>query len=76
MVHKSYRLGALGFLTSKELTSHGIKPDRGLNDQVTAFDWLQKYIGGFGGDPQRVTALGVSAGSSKITSPSRAGASG
>lgn len=33
-----------------------------------AFNWLQRHIGGFGGDPQRVTAAGVSAGSSKITS--------
>ncbi|KAK2601418.1 hypothetical protein N8I77_010868 [Diaporthe amygdali] len=62
----NYRLGAPGFLTSEELINHGIKPDRGLNDQVAAFTWLQHYIQGFGGDPSRVTASGVSAGSISI----------
>lgn len=72
MRNQSYRLGAPGFLASEELTRHGIKPDRGLQDQVVAFTWLQRHIEGFGGDPLRVTAAGVSAGSSKMTSAMQA----
>lgn len=53
----SYRLGIIGFLASKELqeTSPG---NYGLKDQITALEWVQKYIAGFGGDPNRVTIFG------------------
>jgi carboxylesterase type B len=54
-------LGIIGFLASKELqaTSPG---NYGLKDQVASLEWVQKYIAGFGGDPNRVTIFGESVG--------------
>ena len=40
----------------------GYLPNNGFRDQRTALLWLQKYIGGFGGDPGNVTLMGESAG--------------
>ncbi|KAK6343786.1 hypothetical protein TWF696_007448 [Orbilia brochopaga] len=54
-----YRLGILGLLASKELNSGG---NFGLKDQILGFQWLQKHISGFGGDPNNITAFGESAG--------------
>ena len=66
----SYRVGATGFLTSKELQSAGYKANNGLRDQRVALEWVQKYISGFGGDPTNVTLLGESAGGGKNFTPS------
>lgn len=55
----NYRVGILGFLASKEL---GIDGNFGYKDQVVAFQWIKKHIAGFGGDPNRITASGESAG--------------
>ncbi|KAF1926766.1 alpha/beta-hydrolase [Didymella exigua CBS 183.55] len=56
-----YRIGALGFLAT---------PDGGVNlglcDQRTGLEWLQRFIGGFGGDESRVTMFGESAGGFSI----------
>ncbi|MBP5259570.1 MAG: carboxylesterase family protein [Paludibacteraceae bacterium] len=58
----SYRLGALGFL---------YEPDRGIQnlgiaDQTVALQWIRRYIVQFGGDPQRITVAGQSAGAFSI----------
>ncbi|RVD80116.1 uncharacterized protein DFL_008023 [Arthrobotrys flagrans] len=55
----NYRLGILGLLASKELNNTG---NYGLKDQVLGFQWLQRHIEGFGGDPNDITAFGESAG--------------
>lgn len=58
----SYRLGVFGFLTSEELRNAGYAANNGLRDQRVAFEWIKKYIGGFGGDPDNITVGGESAG--------------
>lgn len=40
----------------------GYLPNNGFRDQRTALLWLQKYIGGFGGNPDDITLMGESAG--------------
>jgi para-nitrobenzyl esterase len=60
----NYRLGALGFLAHPALASYpgGPAGNYGLMDQQAALRWVQRNIGGFGGDPENVTIAGQSAG--------------
>lgn len=46
----------------------GYLPNNGLHDQKLALRWIQKYIHGFGGDPNRVTYLGSSIGGGECSS--------
>ncbi|KAI0326862.1 carotenoid ester lipase precursor [Cubamyces sp. BRFM 1775] len=61
----NYRVGALGFLGGKEVKEAGVG-NLGLQDQRTALRWVQKYISIFGGDPDKVTLWGESAGAISI----------
>jgi len=61
----SYRLGVTGFLASSALRAAGYKANNGLDDQRLALRWIKRHIGGFGGDPTRVTVMGESAGAGK-----------
>jgi acetylcholinesterase len=61
----NYRLGPLGFPQGVEAEKKGIL-NLGLKDQLAAFDWVQKNIGAFGGDPKKVTIFGESAGAISI----------
>jgi carboxylesterase type B len=63
VVSCNYRLGALGFLVS---TADGLYGNYGLNDQKMAMQWVQDHIRNFGGDPDRVTLFGESAGAMSI----------
>src|SRR5262249_8224247 len=61
----NYRLGVLGFLTHPELTKESkqnASGNYGLLDAVAALEWVKKNIAALGGDPQRVTVAGQSAG--------------
>ncbi|USP76880.1 uncharacterized protein yc1106_04154 [Curvularia clavata] len=64
----SYRLGVTGFMTSAELRKAGYKANNGLHDQRAALRWVRKFISGFGGDPDHITACGESAGAWSVTS--------
>ncbi|KAJ7766372.1 extracellular triacylglycerol lipase precursor [Mycena maculata] len=61
-VNFNYRLGPLGFPQGQEADSNGAL-NLGLKDQIAALEWVQLNIGAFGGDPDKVTLFGQSAGS-------------
>ncbi|WP_158887615.1 carboxylesterase family protein [Amycolatopsis anabasis] len=58
VVSINYRLGALGFLSAPGIGTGNL----GLRDQVLALEWVRDNISRFGGDPNRVTLAGQSAG--------------
>jgi para-nitrobenzyl esterase len=66
LVSINYRLGALGFFAHPALTK-AAAPDEplgnyGLMDQIAALQWVKRNIAAFGGDPDKVTVFGESAG--------------
>lgn len=65
LVTVNYRLGPFGFL---HLSPFGgdLASNAGLLDQIAALEWVQGNIAAFGGNPQRVTVFGESAGSMSI----------
>jgi para-nitrobenzyl esterase len=65
----NYRLGVFGFLWHPELTSespHHTSGNYAFLDQIAALQWVQRNIAAFGGDPNRVTIFGNSAGSTAV----------
>lgn len=60
----NYRLGGLGFYHSSVAGGGtACPPNNGLHDQLRAYEWIQRFIGGFGGDRENITIIGQSAGS-------------
>lgn len=59
-----YRLGMFGFLSHPELTreAKGLSGNYGILDQILALRWIHDNIAAFGGDPEKVTICGESAG--------------
>jgi len=63
----NYRLGYLGFFAESAIDAEGhLNGNYGLMDQQLALKWVQKNIRGFGGDPDRVTIFGQSAGGESV----------
>ncbi|RAH47257.1 alpha/beta-hydrolase, partial [Aspergillus brunneoviolaceus CBS 621.78] len=58
----NYRLGAFGWLSD----GNGTTANAGLYDQRLALEWVKRYINLFGGDPDRITVMGQSAGAGSI----------
>jgi para-nitrobenzyl esterase len=70
LVTINYRLGVLGFLALNSLSKEsavGVSGNYGLLDQIAALQWVQRNIGAFGGDAQRVTIFGQSSGSISVS---------
>ena len=74
LVSIQYRLGAFGYLAhpalsaeAKSLDGREASGNYGLLDQIAALRWVQTNIGRFGGDKDRVTIFGESAGAANVT---------
>jgi para-nitrobenzyl esterase len=69
LVTVNYRLGALGFLDLSSFSTARRRFDSniGLHDVLAALRWVRDNIAAFGGDPERVTVFGESAGAGIVT---------
>lgn len=61
----NYRVGGFGFLPGKEILADG-SANLGLLDQRLGLKWVADNIAAFGGDPDKVTIWGESAGSISV----------
>ena len=73
LVTINYRVGPFGFLAhpllseeDRNLGGCGVSGNYGILDQVAALHWVREHISSFGGDPDRITVLGQSAGSKSV----------
>jgi para-nitrobenzyl esterase len=65
VVTMNYRADVFGFLALPELSKesgHNASGNYGMLDQIAVLQWVKKNITAFGGDPNRVTIAGQSAG--------------
>ena len=62
VVNVNFRLGPFGFLQYPGISEHTLS----VEDQMLALRWIQNNIEAFGGDPEKVTLFGQSAGANAI----------
>lgn len=65
LVSIAYRVGQLGFLAHPDLSAespNSVSGNYGLMDMVAGLEWVKNNIAAFGGDPDKVTIFGESAG--------------
>ncbi len=65
VVSINYRVGPLGFLAHPDLSAESPRHtsgNYGLLDMIAGLKWVQRNIAAFGGDPDKVTIFGESAG--------------
>lgn len=70
LVSIAYRVGQMGFLAHPELSAEN--PDKvsgnyGILDQIAGLQWVKENIAAFGGDPDKVTIFGESAGGISVS---------
>ena len=63
LVTMQYRLGAIGFLSTGDKHARG---NFGMKDQEMALKWVKENIAVFGGDPNKITIFGQSAGGASV----------
>ncbi len=68
VVSVNYRLGLFGFLSHPEITAESPEAPAnfGLLDQQAGLRWVYRNIANFGGDPDRITIAGQSAGGASV----------
>jgi para-nitrobenzyl esterase len=69
LVSLNYRTGVFGFLAHRALAAESPQHtagNYGVLDVIEALRWIKLNIGAFGGDPNRVTVFGESAGASML----------
>lgn len=66
VVSANYRLGALGFMSHPSQVNVPWNGNLALEDQRLAMKWVQENIKYFGGDPNKVTIAGESAGAASV----------
>ncbi|WP_159520704.1 carboxylesterase/lipase family protein [Sunxiuqinia indica] len=70
VVAVAYRVGILGFLAHPELSAENpnkVSGNYGLLDQIAGLKWVKENIEAFGGDPEKVTIFGESAGGISVS---------
>ena len=69
LVTINYRLGAFGFFAHpglKQEDPDGCCGNYGIYDQIAALQWVRDNIANFGGDPDKITIFGQSAGAMSV----------
>lgn len=69
LVTVNYRLNIFGWLVHPELSAESenyVSGNYGLMDQIYALNWVKRNIYAFGGDPNRITLAGQSAGAMSV----------
>lgn len=64
-VSVNFRLGVLGYLDFRSVGDDCVA-NPAIHDQILALEWVRDNIAGFGGDPERVTIMGESAGGAAV----------
>ena len=65
VVNLTYRIGVFGGFELSDL-GDGFDDNLALRDQMAALRWIRDHIAAFGGDPDRVTVFGESAGATSV----------
>ena len=77
VVTVNYRLGIFGFMSLPGLQAENAAANYGIQDQQAALRWVKQHASRLGGDPNRVTIFGQSAGGNSacvhLVSPQSAG---
>ncbi len=67
LVTINYRLGLFGYFAHPDLTKRdGHSGNYGLLDQIAAVDWVRENIHAFGGNAEKITIFGQSAGGMSV----------